>query len=473
MKPPDESASLELQNPDERGAVGRVVASPAPHVARSGHRWVRFQAWLRAVSSTHGRSVSSDWSSRPASRAAMARISRFGPRVVACYKAIAILTLNALVVCAGLELAAFGVLETSKLVSSAEERPVREGGRRDVSYYSSQDWARQYWYEHDLSVTLRYYPYVGWRRAPFKGRTIEVDQNGVRLTPGSDCSARSFKVFTFGASEMWGTGSPNWETIPAHLQKGFEKLRRRPVCVTNFAESSYVSTQDLITLLVQLRSANVPDVVLFYNIGGDIYSAYQSGRAGTSENLDRLAARFEKRPDLVLDMLRDTYSYALLDKLMGRLTIADSEQEDRSPEAKLVTYESMGVDLAILSEAIVQNYFGNYEIVSALAQKYGFKYFFFLPPVLLTGNKSLTSEEQNIKRKEIETEPALSRLFIATYQTIERHSSRYPNFHSMNHIFDQYDSFVWIDPAHVTPLGNQLIASRMLDIIPARSSDTK
>ena len=87
------------------------------------------------------------------------------------------------------------------------------------------------------------------------------------MTPGADCSAKSFKVFTFGASEMWGTGSPNWGTIPAHLQKGLEKLRQGPVCVTNFAESAYVSMQGVMMLLMQLRSGNVPDVVLFYTIG--------------------------------------------------------------------------------------------------------------------------------------------------------------------------------------------------------------
>jgi hypothetical protein len=417
--------------------------------------------------------ASSAGSRYPAGRTAMAKVSGFGPRVVACYKAIAILLLNALVLCAGLELTAFGVLKIWKLVSSPAEPPVREGGRRNVSYYSSQHWAQRYWHEHDLSVRQRYFPYVGWRRAPFKGKMIEVDQNGVRLTPGADCSATSFKVFTFGASEMWGTGSPNWETIPAHLQKGFEKLRRGPVCVTNFAESGYVSTQDLIALLVQLRSGNVPDVVLFYSIEGDVYSAYQSGRAGTSENLDQLTARFEKRPELVLDLLRNTDSYALIDRVMGPLTIATSGQEDGSPPTKLVTYESMGVDVATLSDAIVQNYFGNYEIVSGLAQKYGFKYFFFLPPRLVMGNKSLTSEEQEIKRKEIETEAAFSRLYMAVYQTIERKSSKYPNLYSMDHIFDHYDSLVWIDPSHVTPVGNQLIAGTMLDIIQARSSDPK
>lgn len=39
--------------------------------------------------------------------------------------------------------------------------------------------------------------------------------------------------------------------------------------------------------------------------------------------------------------------------------------------------------------------------------------------------------------------------------------------------FDHYDSLSWIDEAHVTPVGNRVIAERILDIIRARSADEK
>jgi lysophospholipase L1-like esterase len=388
------------------------------------------------------------------------RLSRH--KVVDCYKAMAILALNALLLYGGLELAAFAAFKIRSL--SLISRPAQGDPRQKVSYYSSQNWAEQYWYEHGLSVTQRYYPYVGWRRAPFKGKTIEIDHNGMRLTPGADCSATSFKVFTFGSSEMWGTGSPNWDTIPANLQKGLENLRHGPVCVMNFAESAYVSTQDVIMLLLQLRSGNVPDVVLFYNIGGDVYSAYQSGRAGTFQNFNQLAARFE-RGSPYIDHLRNTYSYQLIDALMGKLTIANPQQE--STENELVTYASMGIDAATLSNLVVQDYFGNYNIVTALAQKYGFKYLFFLPPRIFRGNKTLTPEEQEMKR-ETESDAALSKLYTAVYQTVERKSSQYQNLYLMADIFDHYRGLIWIDGVHATPIGNQLIAARMLDVIQAR-----
>ena len=397
------------------------------------------------------------------------------------YRAVAILMLNALIIFACFELAAMGFskVKTLSVISQPSEQPeqlVGEGKAREtVSYYASQDWAERFWYEFRLSRNQKFYPYIGWRRAPFKGETIEIDRNGVRLTPGADCSAKSFKVFTFGASEMWGTGSPSWGTIPAHLQKGLEKVRQGPVCVTNFAESAYVSMQDVIMLLMELRSGNIPNVVLFYTLADDIYSAYQSGRPGVLENLDQIAARFEGRLEqpkfTFVDRLKSTYSYALIDQFMRKLTIANPQQ--KGPAAsKLVTYESRGVDAATLSDLIAQDYFGNYKIVSALAQEYGFKYFFFLPPTITLGNKPLTSEEQEMKQRE-ESEAALHKLSTAVYHALEKESSKYQNFYSMVHILDRYDSLMWIDGGHVTPIGNQVIAEGMLTVIQARSSDEK
>jgi hypothetical protein len=396
------------------------------------------------------------------------------------YRAVAILVLNTLIVFACFELAARGVFKIASVISEPTEQLIGEGTPREkVSYYSSQPWAEQYWYEFRLSRRQQYYPYVGWRRFPFKGRTIEIDQNGIRVTPGANCSANSFKVFTFGASEMWGTGSPNWGTIPANLQKGLEKLRQGPVCVMNFGESAYVLMQDIIMLLIQLRSGNVPDLALFYSTEGNIYAAYQSGRAGVPENLDQIAARFEGRQGpsafvglrSTVNWLRSTDSYSLIDQLMGKLTIANPQQKAPAP-SELATYESMGIDVATLSDLIVQDCLGNYKIVSALAQKYGFKYFFFLPPHISMGNKPLTPEEQEMKHK-TELQAAYYKLHTAAYQIIERGFAKYQNFYSMVHVFDHYDSLIWIDEGHVTPIGNQVIAERMLDVIQARSSDEK
>ena len=385
-----------------------------------------------------------------------------GHKLIACYQTMGILTLNALVLYAGLDLAARITLKIMSLIPSPTQELVGEGTPREkISYYASQDWATQNWNEFARSRTQLYRPYVLWRRAPFQGKTINVDQNGVRLTPGAECSANSFKVFTFGSSTMWGTGSPDWGTIPAYLQADLKKLRDGPICVMNFSESAYVSAQSIIALLLQLQSGNVPNWVLFYHGPDDISVAYESGRPDVHSNFVPMAARLEQRepkPGPFMELLRSSYLFSLSNSLVSRLS-----QQPQAPP-KLITYESMGIETAALSESIAQRYLSNYKIVAALAQEYGFDYFFFWPPYVSIGDKPLTREERNIKR---EVDSAFDKLLHPVYQAIERVAPKYENLYYMGKIFDEYEPLIWIDDFHVTPTGNQMIAAKMLEIITA------
>jgi hypothetical protein len=229
--------------------------------------------------------------------------------------------------------------------------------------------------------------------------------------------------------------------------------------------------QDIIMLLTQLRTGNVPDLVLFYNVEGGTYAAYQAGRAGVIQNLDQIAAKFEggATAATLTDRLRSTSSYHLVEKLLDKITVPNPEQSETTPP-KLITYESMGINAEKLTASIVQDYFEDYKIVTALAEKYGFKYFFLLPPHILVGNKRLTVEEQKMKR-EADRDTAFKTLFTAVYQTLERQSSKYPNIYAMADVFDNSDSSIWIDAGHVTPVGNQLIAARIMQIIRTQSSN--
>ncbi len=101
-----------------------------------------------------------------------------------------------------------------------------------------------------------------------------------------------------------------------------------------------------------------------------------------------------------------------------------------------------------------------------------FKYFFFVPPTITLGNKPLTPEEQEMKRKE-ESQTAHHKLSTSVYDIVERESSKYQHLYSMVHVFDPYDSLMWIDGGHATPVGNQVIAEKMLAVIQAQSSDQK
>ena len=64
------------------------------------------------------------------------------------YRAVAILMLNTLIVYACFELAAIGVFKIASVISKPTTELVGEGlPREKVSYYASQEWAQQYWYD--------------------------------------------------------------------------------------------------------------------------------------------------------------------------------------------------------------------------------------------------------------------------------------------------------------------------------------
>ena len=388
--------------------------------------------------------------------------SPLGQRIVNSYKAVALVTLNTLILFACLELAATFV---NRIWKEPDPDGDENSPRAHTSYYASQPWAKQYWKEFTLSRPLLYREYVIWRRAPFEGNFININGDGIRLTPGAVCSANSYKVFTFGGSTMWGTGSPDWGTIPAYLQADLTALRHGPVCVMNFGESAFVSTQGVIELIRQLQSGNVPDLVIFYDGVNDVYAAYQSGRS-THQNFDQIAAKLKKgeSPLSFVAWIESSNSFHLFKRLVAKL-----RQKPRK-SADLVTYKTMGIDTATLSDSVVERYISNYEIVDALAQKYRFKFLFFWQPVISIGDKPLTSEEQEMRRRMEPMEPDVIELYESVYRRVQQVAKKYENLYFMVNIFDEYEPLVWIDEAHVTPVGNRMIAQKMFKSLEALTS---
>jgi lysophospholipase L1-like esterase len=387
------------------------------------------------------------------------RPSHLGRWIVNSYKAVAIITLNTLILFVCLEL---GATFVAKIWKAPEPAGEEQSPRAHVSYYASQAWAQQYWKEFSLSRHQLYHPYVLWRRAPLKGDFVNINRDGIRLTPGADCSVNSYKVFAFGGSTMWGTGAPDWGTIPAYLQADFTALLHEPVCVMNFGESAYVSTQGVIQLMLELQSGNVPDLVIFYDGVNDTYAAYQSGRP-THQNFDQLAAQLEKgnsSPPSFVAWVKSSHSFHLFKRLLAKL-----RQKPRN-STDLITYKTKGIDTAALGDSVVERYLSNYEIVDALAPKYGFTFLFFWQPVITIGHKSLTSEEQEMRRR---MEPALIELYESVYRRVQQVAEKYGNLYYIAEMFDSLNSGVWIDETHVTPVGNRLIAERIFTVITGRN----
>ena len=92
----------------------------------------------------------------------------------------------------------------------------------------------EYWKEFDQANKVTYHPYVLWRRTPYQGELLAIDQNGVRRTLHTQCDDKTFTIWMFGDSVMWGAGAPDGETIPsfvaARLRKGRQAGLHRELC---------------------------------------------------------------------------------------------------------------------------------------------------------------------------------------------------------------------------------------------------
>lgn len=367
----------------------------------------------------------------------------FGRRLAWLYRAVGLMLLNVIVILIVIEIIALAVIKLGLLPKGLEPS--------QSPYYAAQEWANQYWSEYYAVSKTQYQPYTVWRRAPFAGETITINEAGRRETPGADCNADAYRVFTFGGSTMWGLGAPDWGTIPAHLQTRLTSLREGPVCVVNFAEPAWVSTQSIIALMLQLQETDIPDLVIFYDGINEIYAAAQAGKPVAHQNLSQITAYVEGGWAIsARRLLEATNTFQLLQAL-GLATGLDA-------------YRIADVDIASLGEGVTQAYLQNHVLVGALAAQHGFDYAFFWQPTIAHGDKPLTEEEEALKAAL--GEGTLVALFAEVYEHVRQAANESSNLYNIADVFDAQDGLIYVDPlSHVTPEGNALIAQRMLDLI--------
>jgi hypothetical protein len=321
---------------------------------------------------------------------------------------------------------------------------------------------REYWKEFEQANKVTYHQYVLWRRAPYTGEVLAIDQDGVRRTPHTQCHSdnnkddKTLTLWTFGDSVMWGAGSPDEETIPAYIARDYEKSGR-PVCVVNYAEKGWSNTQETIGLIEQLKhAARKPDVVLFYDGGTEAFAAYQSGRADVHSNYNSFKNFLDNwgtSQKAGFSYLRQTNTYRFLEKIAVRAPFHNQKNEAPIPAR----------DADALSAAIVENYLQNIDIVNVLATQYGFHAIFAWYPNMPVGHKALTPYEQQVLNMEYQKFPGLGQMYQATYQ--RGRAIHRPGFYYLGDILDDQKDSLYVGISHLKPEGNQIVADRLFDIL--------
>ena len=320
---------------------------------------------------------------------------------------------------------------------------------------------RQYWKEFKQANKVTYHPWVLWRRQPYGGQMITIDQDGVRRTLHTRCDDKTFTIWMFGDSVMWGAGAPDTDTIPSLIAADYEKAGR-PVCIVNYAEKGWANTQEVIGLMEELKHAqHKPDEVLFYDGGTEAFTAYQSGLVDVHSNylsfknfLDNWGA-YEKAG---FAYFGQTNTSRFLKK-MGAL---GQNKPAAAARPKL--------DIDATASAVVENYVQNMEFVELLARQYHFRPIFAWYPNMAVGHKELTPYEQQVLASEYHQFPGMDAIYQATYR--KARDLNPPDLIYLGDLLDDRKDSLYVGISHLKPEGNRMVADHLFEILEREAGNT-
>jgi lysophospholipase L1-like esterase len=344
---------------------------------------------------------------------------------------------------------------------------VASNPRVQADAHADAAWAGEYYRELEESSVTQWVSYVYWRRRAYQGRFIHVDADGIRRTwaPAEQYQGTEapLRIFLFGGSAMWGVGARDDYTIPSCLARSLQE--QRIACeATNFGESGYVSTQEVIALLQELRKGNVPDLVIFYDGVNDLYSAYQQQVAGLPQNEFHRAGEFNLSQPRGYRSLRTLFIRRAADNLaMVRLSRNLLRKAGISAGTEVrATHRAVpapSTDAESLCREILAVYEANMKTVMTLAEAHGFKALFYWQPTVFN-RRHPTAYERRVQEEIRDVQPYCRRVgeLIRRETFVTAH---HEYFEDISGLFEEVRAPVFVDWCHVSEWGNEQIARRM------------
>ncbi len=299
--------------------------------------------------------------------------------------------------------------------------------------------SREFWAEQS-TVLVRWLPYSYWTVEPFDGAYINVDQSGRRHTPSYTEDPAAPRIYFFGGSTMWGLGARDAYAIPAQVAQLLAE-RDFPAQVQSYAQTGYVSWQDLLLFQAQLALDNAPNLAVFYQGFNDVYAAYLQGGAGLTlrENL--------RVNDVELGRLLRS----------GQPVLLPFDADISEYDWRLVTSGSAA------PRAIAERWLANRRLIRAAAEEHGVRVLFVWQPALFAKAARMDGEQQifdDIERQE----PG----FIDLYRTVVGivreglASDSTADTVFLTDLFGDVSEGLFFDRVHITEIGNRTVAESLI-----------
>jgi hypothetical protein len=274
----------------------------------------------------------------------------------------------------------------------------------------ASEWYQDYRRDMEAVNQMRWRSYVYFRRQPYAGRLVSVDPLGHRVTPQVRLAADPVaRVFLFGGSTMWGTGQRDRHTIAAEIARRLEGIAGPGawIEVVNFGESGYVSTQEMLELMLQLRAGNRPDVAVFYDGINDVAATVQNGVGGIPQNESNRVREFTLGREL-----RGPSSNVGADlKGIGVFAAAALQKFELVERIQSMVRLSAPqfIDAETAVSTLTDAYTGNVRLIESLTNSYGFKAMYVWQPTLHASTKPHSRWEERLLAR-VEAEPFDHRL---------------------------------------------------------------
>lgn len=321
------------------------------------------------------------------------------------------------------------------------------GNTPNLKVYQNVNWSDLYFEEfHNLKTEYR--SYIGWRRMPFQGQTINIDSAGIRKSycPPTYSAMSSIKVALLGGSTVWGTGVNDASTISSFINK----LSNGYYDVQNFGESAYNAYQSMIFLSTQLHSGFKPDIIISYD-----------GVNNSPDFFERTFSHHRER-QMIKKMKDADYSiyndYSIKDYFLGP-TIAMMNY------AKSFILPRSNVEKNRISDSLAAIYLlESWLSTKILADKFDAKFICVLQPNVFVGSPVITEElgYANFSYSYYKK--------IFQFIELDRYRVLKGSFLDLTQAFNGKEN-IYIDFCHVGPYGNRVIAEKIIAHLSSYKAD--
>jgi lysophospholipase L1-like esterase len=291
----------------------------------------------------------------------------------------------------------------------------------------------------------RYEPYIVWTRRPYHSEYTNVNKQGLRRTWNKKCD-HPLEIHVYGGSTVWGSGVKDSQTIPSFLSRIVSEKTGACCRVTNFGEGGYVTSQDLIRFIKNIRSGNTPDVAVFYGGINDGMTAWQGLPPSFPHYYPVLVERMEPRNNTRNQLFKRFINSCCI---YNRITSVVARHQRKLPAHTTL-------------QDYARAFTANYSLAHQIAKANSVQALFFLQPCVFLIEKANTSRERRLIKG---TRPVRQMLF--KFYGLVKKEDMECELIDLSKTFDDWKQDVFLDQSsHLTPAGNKAIARKIYETYP-------